>query len=125
MPETDLTSGADRNPIEMLAEDFVERQRRGERPTLSEYTLRYPELAEAIVDLFPALLVMERVKPITEARPGDGEPEASCQADLFGLAQSSSATSGFSARSRGEAWGSSTRPCRNRWAAMSRSRSSR
>ena len=32
MSEIDLTSGADRNPIEMLAEEFVERQRRGELP---------------------------------------------------------------------------------------------
>ena len=63
MSETDLTSGADRNPVEMLAEEFVERQRRGERPSLSEYTRKYPELAEAIA------------RPLPRAR-GDGTSQA-------------------------------------------------
>ena len=88
MPETDLTSGADRNPIEVLAEEFVERRRRGECPSLSEYTRKYPELAEAIVDLFPALVVMERVKPVAEVRPASGGPEASSPTDLVGPARS-------------------------------------
>ena len=43
-----------------LADEFAERYRRGERPALTEYAERYPELAEQIRDLFPALLVMER-----------------------------------------------------------------
>ena len=123
MPETDLTSGADRNPVEVLAEEFVERRRRGECPSLSEYTRKYPELAEAIADLFPALLVMERVKPAAEGRPASGGPEASfSHRSRRARDEASSAISGFSARSRGEAWGSSTRPSRSRWAAMSRSR---
>ncbi|MFI5457674.1 MAG: protein kinase [Isosphaerales bacterium] len=88
MPETDLTSGADRNPIEMLAEEFVERQRRGELPSLSEYTRKYPELADAIADLFPALLVMERVKPVAEGRPASGGPDASSLTDLVRHARS-------------------------------------
>ena len=75
MSETDLTSGGDRNAIEVLAEEFVERQRRGERPSLSDYTRKYPELAEDIADLFPALLVMERVKPVDDGRPASGGPE--------------------------------------------------
>src|SRR5262249_28974077 len=48
-----------RNPVELLAEDFLERTRRGERPTLQDYLERHPELAEQIRDLFPALLMME------------------------------------------------------------------
>ena len=52
-----------RNPVEKLAEEFVERHRRGERPSLSEYTARYPELADEIRDLFPALVLMEQLKP--------------------------------------------------------------
>jgi serine/threonine protein kinase/WD40 repeat protein len=43
-----------------LAEEFAERFRRGERPALTEYADRYPELADQIRDLFPALVVMER-----------------------------------------------------------------
>ncbi len=79
---TDLTSGADRNPIEVLAEEFVERWRRGEHPSLSEYTRKYPELAEAIADLFPALLVMERVKPRAEGKQAGGGADASSPTDL-------------------------------------------
>jgi serine/threonine protein kinase/WD40 repeat protein/Flp pilus assembly protein TadD len=63
MSLTDPTKNVERDPVERLAEEFVERQRRGERPALSEYTTKYPELAAAIRDLFPALVMMERLKP--------------------------------------------------------------
>ena len=53
----------DRNPLEALAEDFLERFRRGERPALSEYTSKHPALAEEIRDLFPALVMLEDVRP--------------------------------------------------------------
>ncbi len=56
-------SSADRNPVEVLAEEFLERDRRGERPTLSEYVARHPELADAIRELFPVLLDIEDVRP--------------------------------------------------------------
>ena len=56
-------SSADRNPVEILAEEFLERDRRGERPTLSEYVARHPELADAIRELFPVLLDIEDVRP--------------------------------------------------------------
>src|SRR5215471_13328704 len=53
------TSSDERNPVELLAEDFMARKRKGEKPTLSEYTSQHPELAEDIRELFPALLMME------------------------------------------------------------------
>ena len=53
------TSSGERNPVELLAEDFLDRKRRGERPTLQDYLDRHPELADEIRDLFPALLMME------------------------------------------------------------------
>src|SRR5262249_31130029 len=53
------TSSDERNPVELLAEDFLDRKRRGEHPTLQDYLERHPELAEEIRDLFPALLMME------------------------------------------------------------------
>jgi eukaryotic-like serine/threonine-protein kinase len=52
-------SEAKRNPVEELAEEFLERYRAGERPSLSEYIHRYPELAQEIRELFPALVMME------------------------------------------------------------------
>jgi hypothetical protein len=36
------SSGDARNPVERLAEDFIDRKRRGERPTLQEYVDRHP-----------------------------------------------------------------------------------
>ena len=54
---------ADRDPLDLLAEEFVGRYRRGEQPVLAEYIEAHPELAEQIDELFPALLMMEQVKP--------------------------------------------------------------
>jgi serine/threonine protein kinase/WD40 repeat protein/Tfp pilus assembly protein PilF len=56
-------SPSERNPIDALAEEFTQRYRRGERPALSEYTRKYPELAEEIREVFPALVAMEQLKP--------------------------------------------------------------
>jgi WD40 repeat protein/serine/threonine protein kinase len=61
------TIGPRRQTVEQLAEEFVERYRRGERPPLSEYTARYPEHAAEIRDLFPALVMMEQIAPDSEA----------------------------------------------------------
>ncbi len=44
-----------------LAEEFIERYRRGQRPPLSEYIARYPELAAQIREVFPAMAMIERV----------------------------------------------------------------
>jgi serine/threonine protein kinase/WD40 repeat protein len=54
---------SEQHPVDALAEEFVARYRRGERPSLTEYVRRYPELAEEIRDLFPALVMMEDVRP--------------------------------------------------------------
>src|SRR5712692_2417234 len=61
---TESTSGADL--LNNLAHEFAERFRRGERPALTEYTDKYPELASDIRELFPALVAMEQL--------GEGEP---------------------------------------------------
>lgn len=63
------SSSNERNPVERLAEEFASRLRRGERPALSEYTARYPQYAEQIEELFPALVVMEQLKPAGETLP--------------------------------------------------------
>ncbi len=63
-----------RDRLEVLAEEFVQRYRRGERPPLSEYMLRHPDLAEEIEDLFPTLLMIENFKPNSGDRQGNPEP---------------------------------------------------
>ncbi|HZN56900.1 MAG TPA: protein kinase [Planctomycetota bacterium] len=49
----------DREPLEVLAEEFLERHRRGENPTTAEYCRAYPKLADKIPLVFPTLLAME------------------------------------------------------------------
>ncbi len=56
-------SSLGRNAVEVLAEEFLERYRNGECPPISEYTQRYPAFAAEIEDLFPAVLLMENLKP--------------------------------------------------------------
>jgi serine/threonine protein kinase/WD40 repeat protein len=58
-----IESQAGREPVEEVAEHFLARYRRGERPAITEYTQKHPELAEEIRDLFPALVVMEEAGP--------------------------------------------------------------
>jgi serine/threonine protein kinase/Flp pilus assembly protein TadD len=59
-----------------LAEEFLERQRLGERPSVEEYAAAHPELAGEIHRLFPALLMMEELKPgsrdLTNSRTAQG-----------------------------------------------------
>ena len=66
-------SSEDRNPVERLAEEFLERDRRGERPSLTEYVARYPHLAGDIRELFPLLLEMEDVRPTAGETAGSTE----------------------------------------------------
>jgi len=48
----------ERNPVEVLAEEFAERQRKGEQPTIAEYATRHPELADQIEAIFPTVALM-------------------------------------------------------------------
>ena len=59
---TSSGSSSDRNPVEALADDFLRRQRGGERPTLEEYCSRFPALADDIRDVFPVLIRMEDLR---------------------------------------------------------------
>jgi serine/threonine protein kinase len=70
-----------RNPVEELAAEFVERCRRGEFPSIEEYAESHPKIADEIRELFPAVLAMEGLKtrkeeaPGTAAGPRPGQPE--------------------------------------------------
>jgi serine/threonine protein kinase/WD40 repeat protein len=58
-----------RDPVEELAEEFLNRLRSGQRPTLSEFAARAPEHADEIRELFPALVVMEKAGPLPVPPP--------------------------------------------------------
>lgn len=50
--------------IEVLADEFIERHRNGERPALTEYTDRFPEHAAQINELFPEILKKENLDEV-------------------------------------------------------------
>ncbi len=56
-------SSLDRDPVEELAEQFLQRRRRGEAVSVAGYAKEHPHLAQRIRDLFPTLLLMEQLKP--------------------------------------------------------------
>ncbi len=54
--------------LDRLVDEFAARLRRGEQPALKDYTDRYPELADELRELFPALVQVEHVKEICQDR---------------------------------------------------------
>ena len=50
-----MPSTKERDPVEMLATEFLERQRQGEHPSINEYVEKYPDLADEIRELFPTI----------------------------------------------------------------------
>ena len=61
----------ERDPLEVLAAEYTDRLRRGERPAVADYAARHPELAEEIRELFPTIAVTERLKA-RQSRSSDG-----------------------------------------------------
>ena len=66
------------SPVELLAEEFLERQQRGENPTIREYCERHPELSDEIRDVFEAVAMIEDLK----AGSGDVTGESPSKARL-------------------------------------------
>jgi choice-of-anchor C domain-containing protein len=59
-----------------LAEEFLERYRKGERPSLKEYFNRHPDLASEIKEVFPAMALMENVALADESLAGEATGRA-------------------------------------------------
>lgn len=55
--------------VETLADDFLDRIRRGERLTVGEYAVAHPALAEEINELFPTILALEEIKSSVASSP--------------------------------------------------------
>jgi len=56
----------DRDPLEVIASDFVKALRQGEKPEIDAFAAAHPELAAEINDLFPLLAAMEGWKAYRE-----------------------------------------------------------
>ena len=56
-PETE-----DRNPVDILADEFSDRLRAGENPSITEYVRRHPDLETDIRELFPTITMMEQFR---------------------------------------------------------------
>jgi len=57
-----------RTPVELLASQFVEELRRGERPSVETYAKRFPLHAGVIRESFPVMALLERARLQTEAQ---------------------------------------------------------
>jgi WD40 repeat protein/serine/threonine protein kinase len=64
------------DPLGAIADEFVEAFRQGKRPSVEEFARRYPAHADAIRDVLPALVLMEKAKPEGDASSGAGPPAA-------------------------------------------------
>jgi len=62
---TDESSHSDQ--MQALVSEFTDRRHRGENPTIAEYCHKYPDLAEQIRYVFPALLMMEDLNPALDS----------------------------------------------------------
>jgi WD40 repeat protein/serine/threonine protein kinase len=68
------SAGSNSEVVLALAEEFLERYRQGERPSLKTYIDRHPELAAEIRDVFPAMAMMENIALDDESL--EGKPAA-------------------------------------------------
>jgi WD40 repeat protein/serine/threonine protein kinase len=56
--------------VEALVEEFLDRQQRGEHPTIEEYEAKHPELAEELRELLEAVAVVRDLKPSSRDATG-------------------------------------------------------
>lgn len=69
-----MTPIDDRDPVDVLAEEFVDRLRRGEHPSVSDYAAAHPDHAEQLRDLLPAVAQMEYLKRFRRTTGQGGAP---------------------------------------------------
>ena len=67
-----MTPLDERDPVDVLAEEFADRLRRGEHPSVGDYATANPDHAEQLRELLPAVAQMEFLKRFRRAS-GSGE----------------------------------------------------
>jgi hypothetical protein len=79
-PDPKPASSSTGDPLGPILESFLARFRKGERPSLTEYIARHPELAEEIREVFPAAAEIEQLGSLgpalaeASALPGPADP---------------------------------------------------
>lgn len=68
-----MTPLDDRDPVDVLAEDFADRLRRGEHPSVSDYAAKHPSHAAQLRDLLPAVAQMEQLKRFKKSAAADAK----------------------------------------------------
>ena len=67
------------DPFGKLVDEYKERLRRGDKPSISEYVEKYPHFAEKIGNLFPVLGFMEEVAPGGDSLDKSPGPEPAAE----------------------------------------------
>jgi WD40 repeat protein/serine/threonine protein kinase/tetratricopeptide (TPR) repeat protein len=70
-----MSTPSSADPIGEIADQFVEAFRQGKHPSVEDYAARYPEHANELREILPALVLMEKVKSEDEAsasQPSEG-----------------------------------------------------
>src|SRR6516162_5891336 len=75
MADVSSSSDSERDPVEALADEFLERIRRGEQPALTEYIRKYPQWADRIRKMLPAMIAMEGARPESGEESGGAAGE--------------------------------------------------
>jgi len=71
MSDSDPSSA---DPLGQIAAEFVEAFRQGQRLSVEEFARRYPAHADAIREMLPALVLMERPRPRTKPQTNSVRP---------------------------------------------------
>jgi serine/threonine protein kinase len=64
---------SDADPFGQIADEFVEALRQGKRPSVEEFAQRYPEQADEIREMLPALALMEKAKSADDSSGQEGQ----------------------------------------------------
>src|SRR2546423_111869 len=73
----------DRHPIDLLAEDFAARCRRGEHLSVSDFANQHPQHAEQLRELLPSIELMEKLKRRNQSLSG-GAAQAPLKLERLG-----------------------------------------
>src|SRR5262249_40869077 len=62
------------DPLGEIVDEFVEAFRQGQRPSVEEFARCYPAHADAIREMLPALVLMEKAKAADDVGSGESAP---------------------------------------------------